>query len=513
MQFRFIFYFIMILLANSQIHRTANLYSLVDSIKQAMPYKETGLYVVPNQVERDSFAIVIDHILAGDFASAANSASNIFYELIEWSDTGNGNQIYYVLKEDSSQFKTKKNWKAWGTYFFKANATTTAAVEVPHAYFDTHTWRIGFEAYRANNSQFFLMTGAHRYTNSDSLSDVAHNTLNMFHLVHQKIAPHSTKTVQIHAFSHTHYAAQLPDVIVSNGTKFGSTDVTLMEQYIDDSGFNADIFDNLNVPNLGATHNVQGEWCRAQNPEFSFVHIEIDSFIRFDATNRSLITTGIIGGLDPIEDGTLPVQLIGSLQVKEIDGGFRIDAETATEDGLAEIQIQRKTLDENGSGAWIVLKRIESDPQYTSSGRKLPSSFDYIPTQSLLAITYRLITIDYAGQIDESVSNAEKIIYFGNQPEQDDAQLLQNSPNPFHESTAIRFIIEKQARYSLIIYDILGRQVRKLINSEQLNPTYYQRTWDGLNNSNQRVASGLYFFTLINHQSGQQYVKKLYFSR
>lgn len=74
--------------------------------------------------------------------------------------------------------------------------------------------------------------------------------------------------------------------------------------------------------------------------------------------------------------------------------------------------------------------------------------------------------------------------------------LHENYPNPFNPSTRIRFDIARDGNAKLIVYDILGRQVRTLVN-RQITPGTYTVNWDGKNNSGQLVGSGMYFYRLI----------------
>ena len=48
---------------------------------------------------------------------------------------------------------------------------------------------------------------------------------------------------------------------------------------------------------------------------------------------------------------------------------------------------------------------------------------------------------------------------------------------------------------TLEIYDILGREVRKLVSKLQ-NQGRYKVRWDGKNNQGKEVSSGIYFYQL-----------------
>src|SRR3989304_8027152 len=59
--------------------------------------------------------------------------------------------------------------------------------------------------------------------------------------------------------------------------------------------------------------------------------------------------------------------------------------------------------------------------------------------------------------------------------------LFQNYPNPFNPSTVISYSLPTNSFVTLIIYDLLGREVKTLINNEQNSGTY-QVQWNGWNN-------------------------------
>ncbi len=73
--------------------------------------------------------------------------------------------------------------------------------------------------------------------------------------------------------------------------------------------------------------------------------------------------------------------------------------------------------------------------------------------------------------------------------------LFQNYPNPFNPTTLISYTLPKRSTVSLKIYDILGREVRSLLNSEQ-GPGVYKIEWDGKNNYGTKVASGSYIYRI-----------------
>jgi hypothetical protein len=73
--------------------------------------------------------------------------------------------------------------------------------------------------------------------------------------------------------------------------------------------------------------------------------------------------------------------------------------------------------------------------------------------------------------------------------------LHQNVPNPFNPVTTIHYTIVENSHVRLNIYDVAGRLVRTLVNETQ-RPDYYEVTWNGVNDSGQMVATGIYFYRI-----------------
>ena len=71
-------------------------------------------------------------------------------------------------------------------------------------------------------------------------------------------------------------------------------------------------------------------------------------------------------------------------------------------------------------------------------------------------------------------------------------RLNQNYPNPFNPSTNISFDLIKNGKISLIIYDVLGREVKRIINDELYKVGNYDVSFDASG-----LPSGIYIYTLI----------------
>ena len=78
--------------------------------------------------------------------------------------------------------------------------------------------------------------------------------------------------------------------------------------------------------------------------------------------------------------------------------------------------------------------------------------------------------------------------------------LLANYPNPFNPETWIPYELSEAADVLVSIYSVNGHLVRRLDLEHQVAGVYRNRSravyWDGRNTFGERVASGLYFYTL-----------------
>ena len=78
--------------------------------------------------------------------------------------------------------------------------------------------------------------------------------------------------------------------------------------------------------------------------------------------------------------------------------------------------------------------------------------------------------------------------------------LLPNYPNPFNPETWIPYHLATDADVTLTIYNVQGDVVRELLLGHRTAGVYESQTraayWDGRNQIGEKVASGVYFYTL-----------------
>jgi len=90
--------------------------------------------------------------------------------------------------------------------------------------------------------------------------------------------------------------------------------------------------------------------------------------------------------------------------------------------------------------------------------------------------------------------------------------LSQNYPNPFNPETIIKFSLPSFSGVKLVVIDMLGREVKQLVNSIHPAGTH-QIAWDGRDDGGNRVASGVYFYRLTASDVGNGRVSHVYVKR
>ena len=72
-------------------------------------------------------------------------------------------------------------------------------------------------------------------------------------------------------------------------------------------------------------------------------------------------------------------------------------------------------------------------------------------------------------------------------------------PNPFNPMTTLRYDLPEQATVNIIIYDMLGREVKTLVNTTQ-DAGFKSVIWDATNDYGKPVSAGIYLYQI---QSGE----------
>jgi len=75
------------------------------------------------------------------------------------------------------------------------------------------------------------------------------------------------------------------------------------------------------------------------------------------------------------------------------------------------------------------------------------------------------------------------------------ASLFGNYPNPFNPETTISYNVKNNEHVSIAIYNIKGQKIKTLVN-EQQETGQHSVVWNGKDDDNRRVASGIYLYRM-----------------
>ena len=117
-----------------------------------------------------------------------------------------------------------------------------------------------------------------------------------------------------------------------------------------------------------------------------------------------------------------------------------------------------------------------------------------IVKESQLSYDLKLIV----GDEDFVINTAEAIL--NDIPEK--FSLSQNYPNPFNPVTRMDYTLPKRSRVVISIYNVLGQEVKTIINREQ-EYGYHSITWDGIDNRGKQMSSGVYFARMNSNSFSQ----------
>ncbi len=192
------------------------------------------------------------------------------------------------------------------------------------------------------------------------------------------------------------------------------------------------------------------------------------------ATNYPLIDSYTITKVLPVELTTFTAGLIPPSSVQ-------LNWSTATEVNNYGFDVERSS---TNSG----LQKIGFVPGSGNSNSPKEYSYTDHPTGGT-SFSYRLKQIDVDGKFKyyDAVTVSLTV--------SKDAQLFQNSPNPFNPTTTIKFYIPNTSDITIKIYDILGREVKTLIN-QQTTSGYHIVYWNGEDSGGKAVSSGVYLYRL-----------------
>ncbi len=114
------------------------------------------------------------------------------------------------------------------------------------------------------------------------------------------------------------------------------------------------------------------------------------------------------------------------------------------------------------------------------------------------------------GVLDRALHMRHILLYLNNNPQQPVGvnptmanRLDQNYPNPFNPQTTISFSLRERGHVKLDVFNVNGELVRTLVDETMNAGEHDGIRWDGRNNANQAVSSGVYFYKLVTNNFSQ----------
>jgi hypothetical protein len=149
-------------------------------------------------------------------------------------------------------------------------------------------------------------------------------------------------------------------------------------------------------------------------------------------------------------------------------------------DSIRSIPLGIKT----AKDGWITFKAVDMKQMPTERYIYLVDSVAGMNQDLKLNPQYRIFL--KAGEYDNRFSLAFSLTVLNSIPKE--FSLFQNYPNPFNPRTTIKYSIPQKSVVTITVYDILGKEVSKLVNEEKLSGTY-EVQFDG-----SKLSSGVYYY-------------------
>lgn len=251
----------------------------------------------------------------------------------------------------------------------------------------------------------------------------------------------------------------------------------LSNSNLDDDGRNTFI-DNLQGTANYALYNNTANTVRAQNNFWGTTDLSLIGeriWGAGDVQNPTSITFQPFA----LGDVSLPVELMQFTAHKTLSG-VSLSWKTASEQNNAGFEVQRKRVVQGASESeWQALGFVQGNGTTTEA-----KFYSFLDKSASGNVQYRLKQLDFDGQFEYSVVIEVDV----GSPSL--FVLEQNYPNPFNPTTTIRYQLPVSSTVSLIIYDVLGKEVATLVKGRQAAGSYTYT----FNASN--LSSGIYFYRL-----------------
>ncbi|MCX6163504.1 MAG: T9SS type A sorting domain-containing protein [Ignavibacteriae bacterium] len=182
------------------------------------------------------------------------------------------------------------------------------------------------------------------------------------------------------------------------------------------------------------------------------------------------------------EAGSLPVHL-QSLYSTVSGRNVTISWVTTSENNNTGFEVLRTSVDKNGTeGNYLTQGFVKGNGTTTQQ-----KSYNFTDKNlSTGKYKYRLKQIDNNGNYEYFELNGFVEIGLPNK-----YSVSQNYPNPFNPTTKIDFELPADSKITMVIFDISGKEVAKVLNNEFKNAGYHTADFNA-----SKLSSGIYFYRL-----------------
>ena len=175
-------------------------------------------------------------------------------------------------------------------------------------------------------------------------------------------------------------------------------------------------------------------------------------------------------------------------------------AELASFDGALQsdkVVLNWSTVSQTNNAGWRITRSVDGENfeavgDFVQGAGTADALMDYTFEDKELPgvdkVYYRLEQVDLDGSVSQS--NVIEVLLGARMPLPTEFA-VNVYPNPFNPSTTITYSLPEAAPVTVVIYDVLGQQVRQLI-SQNNAPGRYQVQWDARDSQGRSVASGVY---------------------
>jgi hypothetical protein len=249
-------------------------------------------------------------------------------------------------------------------------------------------------------------------------------------------------------------------------------------------------FNRTQIPNAGITNAGTVSVFRRPTPGTGAFSILPNAFNASFPDEVRATTTAfsefLLGSNDP--DNPLPVELV-SFRGTATAQGVQLTWQTATELNNAGFEVRRKTAGED----FVTIASYRFDPSLRGKGTTSSTttySFVDATVEAGKTYTYRLRSVDYDGTIHDYAQTVSVEVREPVQARVYEYALEQNYPNPFNPTTTIRYSLKETGKVSVRVYDVMGREVKVLVDRVQ-GAGEYSVVMDATG-----LSSGVYMYQL-----------------